>query len=74
VQESEGGRATLRFSSIRVREGDRRWHATRWREREQRRRPEPRKEAMGKLGQYHAKKARVGWCAGRPERKNIDKN
>jgi hypothetical protein len=31
VRESEGGRAALRFGSIRVREGSRRWHATRWR-------------------------------------------
>jgi hypothetical protein len=29
VQESEGGRAVLQFSSIRVREGGRRWHVVR---------------------------------------------
>jgi hypothetical protein len=30
VGESDAGRATLRFSSIRVGEGGRRWHATWW--------------------------------------------
>jgi hypothetical protein len=29
VRESEGGQAALWFSSIRVREGGRQWHATR---------------------------------------------
>jgi hypothetical protein len=66
VRESEGCRAALWFSSIRVQEGGRRWHAT-WRHERERRWLEPRNEAMGMLGRYQAEKAGVGRCAGRPE-------
>jgi hypothetical protein len=53
VCESEGGRAMLRFSSIRVREGGHRWHAT-WQ------RGRMGDDGLGVLRKE--KRPRVGWC------------
>jgi hypothetical protein len=71
---NEGGDSTLWFSSIQMREGGRRQHAMR-------RRGQMNggglgvlmKETVGKLGWYRAEKARVGRCAGRPEKKKKEK-
>jgi hypothetical protein len=57
VQESEGGRAVLRFGSIRVREGGCRWHVMWWRGR------------MGGngLGVWRKEKG-PGWAGAGPQR------
>jgi hypothetical protein len=57
VRENEGGWATLRFSSIRVREGDRRRHVT-WRS-----------GRMGGGGSSVLRKEKdLGWAGAGPQR------